>query len=73
METKMSKPIPKARQFFRGNINEAVKRVQETTGEKTDADWWNIKVGNNGSPEEILNRFDKAYELELKKRRPSEY
>lgn len=69
----MSKPIPKARQLFRGDINDAVIRAQQATGENIDPSWWNTNVGNHGSTEEILDRFDKAYEAELKKRRPNEY
>ncbi len=68
----MSKPIPKSRQLFRGDINDAVIRVQQATGEHIDPGWWNAHVGNHGTAEEILDRFDKAYEIELKKHRPDD-
>jgi hypothetical protein len=69
----MAKQIPKARQLFRGDINDAVIRAQQTTGEHIDPNWWTKNVGDNGSTQEILDRFDKAYEIELKKRRPNDY
>jgi len=66
----MSNEIPKARKLFRGDINDAVIRVQKTTGIHIDPAWWNANVGNNGSPEQILDKFDKAYALEVAKRAP---
>jgi hypothetical protein len=69
----MNKPIPKAKQLFRGDINDAVIRVQQTTGENIDPGWWTKNVGNHGSTDQILDRFDKAYEIELKTRRPNDY
>lgn len=69
----MAKTIPKARQFFKGNVNEAVKRVQQTTGEYITPNWWSVQVGDRGSEQEILDRFDRAYAQELKKRKPNEY
>lgn len=68
----MSKPIPKARQLFRGDINDAVIRVQQATGVHIDEKWWHTNVGNHGSSQQILDRFDKAYEQELKKQRPND-
>ena len=69
----MSKPIPKARQLFRGDINDAVICVQQTTGEKIDPAWWIKNVGNDGSTDQILDRFDKAYEKFIKEKRPTDY
>ena len=69
----MSTQIPKARQLFRGAINDEVIRVQQTTGEHIDPGWWKAKVGDNGTAEQILDRFDKAYAEELRRRRPGEY
>jgi len=54
--------IPKARALFRGDINAAVISVQKTTGVEITPAWWEQNVGNNGTAEEILDRFDKAYE-----------
>lgn len=53
--------IPKARQLYRGDINDAVIRVQRATGLAITPGWWDSHVGNNGSTEQILDRFDKAY------------
>ena len=69
----MSKQIPKAQQLFRGDINDAVIRVQQTIGVHIDPSWWNATVGNNGATQEILKRFDTAYEKLLKEKRPGEY
>ena len=69
----MSKPIPKAKQLFRGDINDAVIRVQKTTGENIDPSWWTSNVGDHGTTDQILDRFDKAYEKFIKEKRPSEY
>lgn len=69
----MAKPIPKARQYFSGDINAAVKRVQQATGEYITPNWWSVQVTDRGTPQEILDRFDKAYAQELKKRKPNEY
>lgn len=60
-DNKMSGQIPKARKLFRGDINDAVIRVQKSTGIEITPTWWNQHVGNNGSTESILDRFDKAY------------
>ena len=69
----MGKPIPKARALFRGDINEAVIRVQHITGVNINPSWWNSNVCNNGTSEEILDRLDRAYEVYLKKQKPEEY
>ena len=53
--------IPKARKLYRGDINQAVIAVQKMTGIHITPDWWSANVGNNGTAEEILDRFDKAY------------
>ncbi len=66
----MGKPIPKARQLFRGDINDAVIRVQQATGVHIDKSWWDSKVTNGGSTEQILDRFDKEYALLLKSKKP---
>jgi len=57
----MSYQIPKARQLYRGDINDAVIRVQKLTGVEINPAWWSQNVGNNGSTESILERFDAAY------------
>lgn len=57
----MSNEVPKARKLFRGDINDAVIRVQQATGIEITKGWWDSKVGNYGSTESILDRFDKAY------------
>lgn len=62
----MSNDVPKARRLFRGGINDAVIRVQKATGIEITKSWWDSKVGNNGSTEQILDRFDKAYEQLVK-------
>ncbi len=53
--------IPKARALFRGDINDAVIKVQKATGVEITPSWWEANVGNNGTTESILDRFDKAY------------
>ncbi|HSX31306.1 MAG TPA: hypothetical protein VLE99_05300 [Candidatus Saccharimonadales bacterium] len=53
--------IPRARQLYRGDINDAVIRVQKATGIEITPAWWDANVGNNGTSEEILDRFDRAY------------
>lgn len=53
--------IPKARNLYKGDINQAVISVQEATGVKITPAWWEKNVGNEGSDEEILDRFDSAY------------
>lgn len=65
----MSNNIPRARALFRGDINDAVIRVQKSTGIEISKSWWDSNVGNNGSTEQILDRFDKAYEKEYAKRK----
>lgn len=67
------KQVPKAKQLFRGDINDAVIRVQQATGITIDPSWWNSNVGNDGTTEQILERFDKAYEKFIKEKRPNEY
>jgi len=61
----MSVRIPKARQLYRGDINAAVIAVQKMTGFEIDPRWWTNNVGDNGTSEEILDRFDKAYERDF--------
>lgn len=57
----MSDHIPKARKLYRGDINAAVIQVQKLTGVAINPAWWDANVGNNGTSESILDRFDKAY------------
>ncbi len=57
----MNNDIPKSRALYTGDINAAVIAVQKATGIEINDNWWNSKVGNNGSSEEILDRFDRAY------------
>jgi len=61
-------PIPKAIDLYQGDINDAVIRVQRTTGEEISPAWWDQYVGNYGTSEEILRRFDSAYAEEMKRR-----
>ena len=53
--------IPRARQLFRGDINDAVIKAQQATGIHINDSWWFSKVGNDGSTEQILDRFDRYY------------
>lgn len=61
----MSNQIPKARKLYKGDINDAVIKVQKLTHVEITPAWWNQNVGNNGSNEEILDTFDKAYERDF--------
>lgn len=65
----MSDQIPKARQLFRGDINDAVIKVQKATGIEITKAWWDQKVGNGGSTESILDRFDNEYERLVEEKR----
>lgn len=64
----MSMEVPKARKLFRGDINDAVIRVQKSTGIEINKAWWDTHAGNDSSTESILDRFDKAYAAEVEKR-----
>jgi hypothetical protein len=55
--------IPKSREIFSGDINDAVIKVQQITGFEITPEWWSIRVGNQGTTEEILDRFDNAFEV----------
>jgi hypothetical protein len=61
----MSVQIPKARRLYRGDINAAVIAVQKRTGFEINPQWWAKNVGNNGTSEAILDRFDTAYERDF--------
>lgn len=62
-ETKNQLPnIPKSKEIFAGDINDAVITVQQITGYEITPDWWEKNVGNEGSTEKILERFDAAFE-----------
>lgn len=54
--------IPKSREIYSGDINDAVITVQQITGYEITPDWWLRHVGNDGTTEEILDRFDDAFE-----------
>ena len=58
----MDENIPKARALFKGDINAAVIAVQKATGIEITKSWWETNVGDNGTAEEILDRFDNAYQ-----------
>jgi DNA-binding MarR family transcriptional regulator len=60
-ESSMGNQIPKARELYRGDINTAVIQVQSLTGVRITPSWWGENVGNNGTSESILDRFDAAY------------
>lgn len=64
-----NKPIPSARALSRGDINDAVIRVQKMTGITIDPAWWSANVGNDGTAEQILSRFDRAYQRFVKEQR----
>lgn len=53
--------IPKSREIFKGDINDAVIQAQLQTGVEIDDSFWFSQVGNDGSTETILDRFDTAY------------
>jgi len=53
--------VPKSAEIFRGDINHAVIEVQKRTGVEIDDSWWFSRVGNMGTTESILKRFDDAY------------
>lgn len=53
--------IPKSREIFTGDINDAVIKVQQISGFEITPEWWGEQVGNHGSTEEILDRFDDAF------------
>jgi len=54
--------IPKSREIFAGDINDAVITVQKITGFEITPEWWMNEVGNEGATEDILDRFDTAFE-----------
>ncbi len=63
-ETLTEKPQPdvvKSAEVYQGDINNAIIKAQQMTGPEIDEAWWNQHVGNNGSNESILERFDVAY------------
>ena len=66
---KNDKSIPSARRLFRGDINDAVIGVQRITGININPSWWNANIGNNGTTEQILDRFDKAYKVYVEQQR----
>ena len=61
-ETKSIPDVPKSRELYTGDINAAVIDVQKMSGANISPEWWAHEVGDDGSSEEILKRFDKAYE-----------
>lgn len=62
-ETKNQLPdIPKSKEIYSGDINDAVITIQKVTGYEITPEWWAKYVGNDGSTEEILERFDTAFE-----------
>lgn len=62
-ETRLAKTeIPKSTEIYRGDINDAVITVQQITGFEITPDWWMAEVGNDGPTEDILKRFDTAFE-----------
>lgn len=60
-EIKKLPEIPKSREIFSGDINAAVISVQQITGFEISPEWWAKNVGNDGSTEGILDRFDGAF------------
>ena len=57
--------VAKSAELYRGDINDAVIRAQQITGPEIDEPWWKKNVGNDGSTEDILERFDAAYEEDV--------
>ncbi len=57
----MNDQIPKARDLYTGDINAAVIQVQKLTGVTIDPAWWDNNVGDDGTAESILDKFDAAY------------
>lgn len=53
--------VPRSRELFRGDINDAVIQSQLQTGVEIDKGWWDSEVGNHGSTESILDRYDASY------------
>lgn len=53
--------VPRSKEMFRGDINDAVIQTQLSTGVEIDKGWWDSEVGNHGSTESILDRYDAAY------------
>lgn len=53
--------IPKSREIYSGDINDAVIAVQKITSFEITPDWWFANVGNEGTTEEILDKFDTAF------------
>lgn len=68
----MSVAIPRAKNLFRGDINAAVIAVQKAVGVEINEVWWATHVGNDGSTEEILERFDKNYPALVASKLPPE-
>lgn len=67
-ETKNQLPdIPKSKEIYSGDINDAVITVQQVTGFEITPEWWATRVGNDGTTEEILKRFDSAFEMFVRK------
>lgn len=54
--------IPKSKEIYSGDINDAVITVQKITGYEITPEWWEKYVGSDGSTEDILERFDTAFE-----------
>jgi hypothetical protein len=72
-ETKNQLPdIPKSKEIYSGDINDAVITVQQVTGFEITPEWWAAHVGNNGSTEKILERFDSAFEKFVREQVTSE-
>jgi hypothetical protein len=67
----MGEAIPKASTLFQGDINTAVAAVQKVVGITITPEWWSKHVGNSGTAQEILDRFDAAYKLEVMQRKAS--
>lgn len=55
--------IPRSREIFSGDINDAVILVQKVTGFTYPRERWMTRVGNDNSTEDILARFDADFEL----------
>jgi hypothetical protein len=63
------KNIPKAKELYRGDINEAVILVQQAVGVQITPEWWAKNVGDRGTAAEICDRFDRAYQKEVQRQK----
>lgn len=67
----MGKPVPKAQQLYKGDINKAIEDVQKETGVAIDPSWWVASgLSELQETEQILRTFDEKYAPYLKSKKP---